>query len=486
MNSATPFASTFVGLTSASSSYHRAPAAHRLHSRTTFVSDALRVSGSVLPRIFPSVLFVTLYATLIAAADLWYDRQWRTSNSVIGPLSVVVGLLIVFRNSSSFERWNEGRRVWQDASATVKNLAILVWCNVDVDGGLPGTTASSTQTANANADATATATATAAATAAGADADEATRQKRFERKKRAVKLLMAWMIAVKHHIRGEYGWQYADLANVLPDDLKVYVARGGSARIRPPSTADGDGGFLSTYAILRRGQAVAANAFGGGKGSPPLDGEGDEADGPDRDPGSLRKAADIESRGEREPLLSGAGAAGSTTRIRTDSAAAAAATAAATTLLSSSTTTDTTDLPTRILTALHVYVAGVHRADLLPSGPFHGVLVTNLLTLSQHFSSLLRISRTTIPQIYSIHLKQSCLLYLLALPLTLVGELGWRMVPFVTLVAITLMGLEGISSEVEFCFGLDASDHPLDEWCAELRTDLERLIDEVEDEVQDE
>lgn len=52
-----------------------------------------------------------------------------------------------------------------------------------------------------------------------------------------------------------------------------------------------------------------------------------------------------------------------------------------------------------------------------------------------------------------IHLKQCVTLYLFALPLTLINELGWSMIPIVTVVAFTLMGIEGIADEIEMPFG---------------------------------
>lgn len=52
-----------------------------------------------------------------------------------------------------------------------------------------------------------------------------------------------------------------------------------------------------------------------------------------------------------------------------------------------------------------------------------------------------------------IHLKQSVTLYIFALPFTLVADLGWSMIAVVTLVAFTLMGIEGIADEIEMPFG---------------------------------
>lgn len=68
-------------------------------------------------------------------------------------------------------------------------------------------------------------------------------------------------------------------------------------------------------------------------------------------------------------------------------------------------------------------------------------------------SAMERVANTPIPRSYSIHLKQCVTLYLFALPFTLIKELGWGMVPVVTVVAFTLMGIEGIADEIEMPFG---------------------------------
>lgn len=68
-----------------------------------------------------------------------------------------------------------------------------------------------------------------------------------------------------------------------------------------------------------------------------------------------------------------------------------------------------------------------------------------------------RVANTPIPRSYSIHLKQCVSLYLFVLPFVLVKELGWGMVPVVTVVAFTLMGIEGIADEIEMPFGASPS-----------------------------
>ena len=68
-------------------------------------------------------------------------------------------------------------------------------------------------------------------------------------------------------------------------------------------------------------------------------------------------------------------------------------------------------------------------------------------------SNMERVANTPIPRSYSIHLKQTVTLYLFSLPFTLIKELGWGMIPLVTVIAFTLMGIEGIADEIEMPFG---------------------------------
>ena len=57
-----------------------------------------------------------------------------------------------------------------------------------------------------------------------------------------------------------------------------------------------------------------------------------------------------------------------------------------------------------------------------------------------------------------IHLKQCVTLYLFALPFTLMNDLGWGAIPIVTVVAFTLMGIEGIANQIEMPFGENTLD----------------------------
>ncbi|KAF8448017.1 Bestrophin, RFP-TM, chloride channel-domain-containing protein [Boletus edulis BED1] len=90
-----------------------------------------------------------------------------------------------------------------------------------------------------------------------------------------------------------------------------------------------------------------------------------------------------------------------------------------------------------------------------------------------------RIANSPIPSSYGIHLKQCVTLYLFALPLTLLNDLGWWTIPIVTVVAFTLMGIEGIADAIEMPFGYNPHDLPLDTYCDDLKEEVEYIIERL-------
>ncbi|PWN47985.1 UPF0187-domain-containing protein [Violaceomyces palustris] len=494
-------------------------------SRMSFVKDAWRISGSVLPRILPSVLVITFYASFIALADIVWGQNWKTSNSVIGPLSVVVGLLIVFRNGTSYDRWYEGRKDWQQATADALNLARFLWLNVDIHAP-PPPSAKNPKVGGGEAN-------------QGGDGKRFSPRSRLARKKRAMRLISSLMIAIKHHLRNETGTGWPDFEGVLPEDLvtshhrtTVREARiegllAPGDRIRgleedAESTASMEDRIWSGEAVVSTGGSSNAEAAHDGPHPATTAWNSDlEAN---RDPGSRRikrgARKTIRNTGdEMEPLLKeakneqrecggGMGASSPSSNFQRMSSHVSIRSAYAATGASSHRPFPTPTspkplappkrrgedlgpvpelaLPHIILSELGAYATGARRSGMLDdAGPAGFSMVNTLLnSLTAQVGAMERVATATIPAVYSIHMKHSILLYLCALPLTLVGELSWRMIPVVSLVAFTLIGLEGISSEIEDPFGDDPSDHPLDLFCSTVRYDIEQIMQIVPEEIR--
>ncbi|KAF8061518.1 Bestrophin, RFP-TM, chloride channel-domain-containing protein [Lyophyllum atratum] len=181
------------------------PLLKRAHLRRySWLPDVLRVKGSIIGRIVGPVLTVTLFAAAVAyARHLGY--QMMQTSSIFPLLSVVVGLLLVFRNSTSYDRYWEGRKSFAALTSNIRNLTRQVWVSVAVPpkDDVPLSNAKGVNPTP------------------GITANQLRR-----RKIEALKLCVAFAFAVKHYLRGEDGVHYDDFHGVLPPSFARYDESG--------------------------------------------------------------------------------------------------------------------------------------------------------------------------------------------------------------------------------------------------------------------
>jgi predicted membrane chloride channel (bestrophin family) len=96
-------------------------------------------------------------------------------------ISVTLGLLLAFRVNTAYDRYTEGRRLFQTVTTTVRNLARLIWINVPEKN-----------------------------------------ERDHVEKMRCVKLLLAFAVATKRHLRAEYGIDYPDCKMFVSTRFKFY------------------------------------------------------------------------------------------------------------------------------------------------------------------------------------------------------------------------------------------------------------------------
>ncbi len=87
---------------------------------------AFKIEGSVIPSIFTRVLFCTLFSLLISVIDYFkLPIQWSMFGGIIPNVisNLVLGLLLVFRTNTAYERFWEGRKEWGLIILNVRNLA---------------------------------------------------------------------------------------------------------------------------------------------------------------------------------------------------------------------------------------------------------------------------------------------------------------------------------------------------------------------------
>ncbi len=96
--------------------------------KLSWVQLVLRWRESVAPKAFPRVLLCGGLGFLVSLLDyLGLPVSWHGFDVVISNVSynLVLGLLLVFRTNTAYERFWEGRKAWATLTANIRNLGIL-------------------------------------------------------------------------------------------------------------------------------------------------------------------------------------------------------------------------------------------------------------------------------------------------------------------------------------------------------------------------
>ncbi|KAF9993466.1 hypothetical protein BGZ79_001842, partial [Entomortierella chlamydospora] len=374
----------------------------------------LRVRGSVIPAVISDVFIICTFTSTIQFIDSLRVLPFRlVFPSVIVPaLSVVVGLILAFRTNTAYDRFWEGRKLWAALDVQIRNFSRMIWV------GMKETPHAALATGSSNVSLTAAAPAAPAPPVAAPVHSPSFGTHLFGRSNNksvngqnpnatvvdfnhgddfekilVIKLLLAFAVSVKHHLRQEFGIRYYDLEYLLPE------------------------GFVPCAATDHVEIKVIDKAVG------------------DRHRHYSKEPWNIVS-GNDDGQIS---------------------------------------LPLEIAYALSLWVIGESRAGRIESSLI-GNLLGSINTMTDIFTNMERIVFTPIPLAYSIHLRQVVYLYCLALPFTFIELLGWHTVPLMMLVSFTLFGMEGIGREIENPFGKDANDLHMDDFCRDLKHELDYLV----------
>ncbi|MGA7937457.1 MAG: bestrophin family ion channel [Kovacikia sp.] len=99
--------------------------------RRRWFQVALQLKGSVLPAVFGRTAFCGIFGVLISVLSYF---QVSVALPVLASLipNIVLGLLLVFRTNTAYERFWEGRKCWGTLVNTVRNLARQIWIAIDI------------------------------------------------------------------------------------------------------------------------------------------------------------------------------------------------------------------------------------------------------------------------------------------------------------------------------------------------------------------
>ncbi|KAJ3125663.1 hypothetical protein HK098_008323 [Nowakowskiella sp. JEL0407] len=172
---------------------------HHQHSSEFF----FRYHGSVIPRVFVPTMIMSIWATVVVVLFNYTSifKGWLTNSPIlITLLGVVLGLLLVFRTNTAYDRYWEGRKLWSNVETQIRNLARVIWVGVHAPG------------------------------AAKLSPLE------YGEKLGAMNLLMAYVTGTKHYLRNESGFLYKDLGPYLqhlPEYAKAEITPELEERIIP-------------------------------------------------------------------------------------------------------------------------------------------------------------------------------------------------------------------------------------------------------------
>lgn len=92
--------------------------------------SALQLRGSVIPSVLPRTFVCGLFGFFISILHYY---SFSVSLPILGSLipNIVLGLLLVFRTNTAYDRFWEGRKFWGSLNNSIRNLARQIWVAVD-------------------------------------------------------------------------------------------------------------------------------------------------------------------------------------------------------------------------------------------------------------------------------------------------------------------------------------------------------------------
>ncbi|GAA6012288.1 hypothetical protein JCM11491_007083 [Sporobolomyces phaffii] len=155
-------------------------------------------------------LYYSVWATVVYLANLKGLMPGVSSaGSLVGILSMVTGLLVSFRCSTSYDRWYEGRRTWASIQATTRNMLRVLVFALPPPSGSPL-----------------------------ASADEPL-SRQSETVQELCSLVCAFPFACMYRLRDQTGVSHPELTQLLPEPL-LQAFRSTPSRERRPSIGSTD------------------------------------------------------------------------------------------------------------------------------------------------------------------------------------------------------------------------------------------------------
>ncbi|KAH7097003.1 UPF0187-domain-containing protein [Auriculariales sp. MPI-PUGE-AT-0066] len=430
-----------------------------------------RFQATVINDIWFEVMLFSGVAAMVACVSKYTETNLGISNQLLTVLGTVLGLVVSFRTSSAYERYQDGRKLWTAIQLQSRNLATLIWIHVPTERASQGSDASS---------------------------PEKRRLEAIIEKRSMINLVQAFSVSVKHALRGEAGIYYEDLYPLLsflprfshhktqlaedPEPLPVWHMPGGQKPMQRTQLekraqslpTDSTTPTLTASAISKINiTALSAGAAGAV----------DLEKGPHVHTASCHQP-DYPLRPARNPPATSAYDVVPFLIMfkpfiqplvrcikRSDK------TEEKTNLLGRRRKVAVAEgnVPLEITLFLHSYYSHIlKQAGWLVPATASGFLLS-INALQDSVANLERVRNTPIPFAYQAHLRMCMWLYLFLLPFQIYSAYKWLTIPFTAFAAFLLLGFLEIGREIEDPFGYDLNDLDLDEICLAIGREMHEI-----------
>lgn len=100
------------------------------NKKPSWFDVAFQLHGSVIPSTLPRIILCSAFGVLISILHVVnYPVALPILSSIVP--SIVLGLLLVFLTNTAYERFWEGRKSWGRLIISVRSLARLIWVSID-------------------------------------------------------------------------------------------------------------------------------------------------------------------------------------------------------------------------------------------------------------------------------------------------------------------------------------------------------------------
>ncbi|KAK6348436.1 hypothetical protein TWF718_006230 [Orbilia javanica] len=360
--------------------------------------DPLKLRSGVIFATIPSLLIIGLWAGAVTYVHL-YHYNLQVDEGLVPVLGIVTSIAIAFKLYVSYQRYQDARNQWSRLRICIRNLARLIWCNVPDGPRQRPKVPPPTQI----------------------QVEQKLREDLLS-KASAIRLLVGFAFALKHHVRREYGTEWPDV-RARVGFLPTFARRG------PPSQVSVSQSLYTSMDPEKGLPAVPQKRF---------------STAPALWLSSLFSKEEVAKRQKEQEHHN--------------------------ILVAHQ------NLPLEILSFLGSYVDLLNSERKLEGG-LAGTLHTELGTLNEILGRCEVLMGESMPLPYTVIISQIKWLFMLLLPFQLLQAMSWITIPAVVIISFSLLGLSSAASTLSnpFSPAITPTTLPLDQICTNLSIEIDTI-----------